>query len=157
MVCSIKLHDIATIRAARQRSPMHRPLVTSHRTQFSKPSVASFANLRTPLEQCHSLPIRSLPRTSAAEGLIALKSGDIVQKHIATAPSFDMLRRTFDWGSFFFIILPILRLGVCIKYPLNAWTTITSKRKSWKRLENCQKFALNSRPEMHIFGPNWQT
>ena len=36
------------------------------------------------------------------------------------------------------------RLSNCTTSLLHAWTTISSKRKNWKRFENCQKFALES-------------
>ena len=38
----------------------------------------------------------------------------------------------------------IKRLSNCTKSLLHAWTTISSERKNWKRLENCQNYALKS-------------
>ena len=35
----------------------------------------------------------------------------------------------------------IKRLSSCTKSPLQAWATITSKRKNWKRYENCPTYA----------------
>ena len=41
-----------------------------------------------------------------------------------------------------FVNWRIKRQSSYTKFPLIAWTTITSRRRSWKRFKDCQKYAL---------------
>ena len=46
---------------------------------------------------------------------------------------------------------------LCTKSQLRAWTAITSRRRNWNQLENCQKYSHRCLLELLVFGTNCKT